>query len=119
MAARLHAVLDLIQAAPTLLVLDNLEVLLEPGLGEGEFRAGYEAYGNLIRLLVQSAHQGCLLVTSREVPENIAMEESAAAGVRVLELGGIEEGVARVLLQDKQLDGDDSAWSALVAQYGG
>jgi WD40 repeat protein/transcriptional regulator with XRE-family HTH domain len=118
-AARLDALLDLLQAAPTLLVLDNLEVLLQPGRGEGEFRAGYEAYGSLIRLLMQSAHQSCLLVTSREVPEDITLEESAAAGVRVLELSGIEEGDARALLRDKRLDGDDAAWSTLVAQYAG
>jgi WD40 repeat protein len=118
-AARLDALLDLLQAAPTLLVLDNLEVLLEPGRGEGEFRAGYEAYGSLLRLLAQSAHQSCLLVTSREVPENIAMEESAAAGVRVLELGGLDEADARMLLRDKLLDGDDAAWNGLVGQYAG
>jgi WD40 repeat protein len=118
-AARLDALLDLLQAAPNLLVLDNLEVLLEPGRGEGEFRVGYEAYGSLIRLLVQSTHQSCLLVTSREVPEEIAMEESAAAGVRVMELGGIEQDDARLLLRDKRLDGDQAAWSALVGQYAG
>jgi WD40 repeat protein len=116
---RLDALLDLLRAAPTLLVLDNLEVLLEPGRGEGEFRAGYEAYGSLLRLLGQSVHQSCLLVTSREMPEDIAIEESAAAGVRIFELGGIEQVDARVLLRDKRLEGDDAAWSALVAQYAG
>jgi WD40 repeat protein/transcriptional regulator with XRE-family HTH domain len=118
-AARLDALLDLLQAAPSLLVLDNLEVLLEPGRGEGQFRAGYEAYGSLIRVLGQSAHQSCLLVTTREVPQEIAMEDSAAAGVHVMELGGIDEGNARALLQDKRLDGDDAAWSALVTHYAG
>jgi WD40 repeat protein/transcriptional regulator with XRE-family HTH domain len=118
-ASRLDALLELLQAAPTLLVLDNLEVLLEPGRGEGQFQMGYEAYGSLIRLFAQSAHQSCLLVTSREVPEDIAMEESAAAGVRILELGGIEAGDARLLLRDKLLDGDDAAWSGLVGHYAG
>jgi WD40 repeat protein/transcriptional regulator with XRE-family HTH domain len=116
---QLNALLDLLRAAPSLLVLDNLEVLLEPGRGEGQFGVGYEAYGSLLRLLGQSAHQSCLLVTTREVPQDIAIAESAAAGVRILELAGIEDGDARVLLRDKRLDGDDAAWRALVDHYSG
>src|SRR5262249_55402425 len=107
------------QAAPTLLVLDNLEVLLEPGRGEGQFRAGYETYGSLIRLLGQSAHQSCLLLTSREVPQEVSVAEGAAAGVLVIELGGLADGDARALLRDKRLDGDDAAWTDLVAHYAG
>jgi WD40 repeat protein/transcriptional regulator with XRE-family HTH domain len=117
--ARLDALLELLQATPTLLVLDNLEVLLEPGRGEGQFRAGHETYGDLIRLLGQSAHQSCLLLTSREVPQEVSVAEGAAAGVLVMELAGLPYGDARVLLSDKRLDGDDAAWAALVTHYAG
>src|SRR6185436_9932731 len=39
--------------------------------------------------------------------------------VRSLELAGFGTDDGRALLDDKQLDGDDAAWQALVERYGG
>lgn len=57
-----------------LLVLDNLETVLDRGQN-GVYRPGYEGYGDLLRLLGETLHQSCLIVTSREkVLELIPLE---------------------------------------------
>jgi hypothetical protein len=57
-----------LQAGHCLQVLDNLETLLAIGDREGGYLPGYEGYGRLIGRLAESAHQSCVLLTSREKP---------------------------------------------------
>jgi transcriptional regulator with XRE-family HTH domain len=63
---RLGLLLEYLRQARTLLVLDNLEVLLEEREGTGRMRPGYEDYGRLLRRVAETEHQSCLLLTSRE-----------------------------------------------------
>ena len=49
-----------------LILLDNFEAILAEGERAGSYRAGYAGYGELLRRVSESIHQGCLLVTSRE-----------------------------------------------------
>src|SRR5260370_33174341 len=65
---RLSLLLLELRSRRVLLVLDNLEVLLEAGEVLGRLRPGFEAYGHLLRQVAQTAHQRCLLLTSREKP---------------------------------------------------
>ena len=60
-----------LQASRCLLVIDNLETLLASGDPEGNYLPGYEGYGRLIQRLAESAHQSCVLLTSREKPKEI------------------------------------------------
>jgi transcriptional regulator with XRE-family HTH domain len=112
--ARLGLLLGLLRERRGLLVLDNLESALEPGVPEVRYRAGYEGYGAILRRLGESAHQGCLLVTSREQP----LREDQTA-VRALHLQGLAVDEGRALLEHRNLAGDDAAWQALVARYAG
>jgi transcriptional regulator with XRE-family HTH domain len=112
--ARLGLLLGLLRERRCLLVLDNLETVLEPGVPGVRYRAGYEGYGEIFRRLGESAHQGCLLVTSREQP----LREDQTA-VRALHLHGLELGEVRALLGYRDLAGDDAVWQALVARYAG
>ena len=68
---RITQLLARLQASRCLLVLDNLETLLASGDREGSYLSGYEGYGRLIGRLAESAHQSCVLVTSRERPREI------------------------------------------------
>jgi transcriptional regulator with XRE-family HTH domain len=113
-AARLGLLVELLREQRALLVLDNLETVLEPGVPEVRYRAGYEGYGEVLRRLGESVHQGCLLVTSREQP---VREDQTA--VRALRLQGLSVAEGRALLGDWDLVGDDAAWRALVARYAG
>jgi len=77
-----------LQASRCLLVLDNLETLLSSRDREGSYLPGYEGYGRLIGRLAESAHQSCVLLTSREKPKEIEPLEGVRALVRAQRLGG-------------------------------
>src|SRR5436305_263254 len=108
-----------LQASRCLLVLDNLEALLVSGDPEGNYLPGYEGYGRLLQRLAESAHQSCVLLTSREKPREIEPLEGARGPVRSLRLVGLDEQTARVLLADKGLGGTPVAWQRLVISYAG
>jgi transcriptional regulator with XRE-family HTH domain len=112
--ARLELLLELLRERRCLLVLDNLESVLEPGVPDVCYRVGYEGYGEVLRRLGESAHQGCLLVTSREQP----LREDQTA-VRALRLHGLGVDEGRALLGHRDLAGDEAAWQALAARYVG
>src|SRR5256884_1532407 len=108
-----------LQASRCLLVLDNLEALLVSGDPEGGYLPGYEGYGRLLQRLAESAHQSCVLLTSREKPREIEALEGARGPVRSLRLVGLGGQTARVLPADKGLGGTPVAWQRLVISYAG
>ena len=108
-----------LQASHCLLVLDNLEALLVSGDPEGNYLPGYEGYGRLIGRLGESAHQSCVLLTSREKPKEIEPLEGTRSPVRSLRLVGMDNQAAKALLSDKELRGTSLVWQWLVASYGG
>jgi transcriptional regulator with XRE-family HTH domain len=112
--ARLELLLALLRERRGLLVLDHLETVLEPEVPDVRYRTGYEGYGEILRRLGESAHQGCLLVVSREQP----LREDQTA-VRALRLQGIGVDEGRALLEHRDLAGDEAAWGVLVARYAG
>jgi WD40 repeat protein/transcriptional regulator with XRE-family HTH domain len=116
---RINQLLARLQASRCLLVLDNLETLLASGDPEGGYLPGYEGYGRLIQRLAESAHQSCVLLTSREKPREIEPLEGAHRPVRSLRLVGMDDQTARVLLSDKGLVGTPAGWQRLVAGYAG
>src|SRR3989454_3369901 len=87
---RLSLLLEELRSRRVLLVLDNLEVLLEEGEVLGRLRPGFEAYGHLLRQVAQTAHQSCLLLTSREKPAALRALEGNRTPVRSLRLVGLE-----------------------------
>jgi WD40 repeat protein/transcriptional regulator with XRE-family HTH domain len=117
-AARAHAARHMVPFDRSLLVLDNLETVLEPGTPEGRYRAE-AGYGRVLQRLGEAEHQGCLLLTSREKPPELDLLEGAATPVRTLRVSGLSVETGRALLQDKQLAGDAATWETLVERYGG
>src|SRR5438876_7770958 len=116
---RINQLLARLQAHHCLLVLDNLETLLASGDREGSYLPGYEGYGRLIQRLAESAHQSCVLVTSRERPREIEALEGTRSPVRSLRLVGMDDQTAQELLSDKGVSGTPAAWQRLVATYAG
>jgi transcriptional regulator with XRE-family HTH domain len=102
-----------------LLVLDNLESVLEAGDARGRLRAGYEGYSRLLQDLAGRAHQGCLLVTSREKPAVLRVLEGRQAPVRSLRLSGLEEAASEQILSTHELLGSPEELARLVERYGG
>jgi WD40 repeat protein/transcriptional regulator with XRE-family HTH domain len=102
-----------------LLVLDNVETVLQSGKGTGSYREGYEGYGRLVRRIGEAKHQSCLLLTSREKPDEVAFFEGSFSPVRSHTLEGLTSADGRAILRDKGLYGEEQDWEALVNHYGG
>src|SRR5205814_5879165 len=102
-----------------LLVLDNLEGLLAEGEALGQLRPGYEGYGQLLGQVGHTAHQSCLLLTSREHPAALRALEGRRALVRSLRLSGLEASACTQLLGEHELVGSPEEYARLAALYAG
>ena len=102
-----------------LLVLDNIESLLCDGKRAGEFREGYEEYGDFLRRLGDTDHQSNVILTTREKPKQIAVMEGDNLPVRTYRLYGLGEEAGKEVLLIKGLTGSEAAFRDLVNHYGG
>ena len=77
-----------------LLVLDNVETVFSSKKLVGTYRPGYEGYGWLFQQFGEAQHQSSILLTSREIPAEVAINEAPTASIRLLRLEplSIEEG---------------------------
>src|SRR5579864_6494399 len=116
---RLGLLLEYLRQARALLVLDNLESLLEEGTGMGRMRPGYEDYGRLLRLVAETEHQSCLLLTSREKPRELMALEGSRTPVHSLRLSGLNAVASAQLLAEKEVVGLPHDRERLVEAYGG
>src|SRR3989442_4669830 len=116
---RLGLLLESLREEHVLLVLDNLETLLEEGEGTGRMRAGYEDYGRLLRQVAQTAHQSCLLLTSREKPRDLVALEGGRMPVRSLRLDGLDAVASAQLLAEKDVAGTTPERERLIELYVG
>ncbi|HEX6555923.1 MAG TPA: helix-turn-helix domain-containing protein [Ktedonobacteraceae bacterium] len=116
---RIDLLLECFQTRRCLLVLDNLETLLEARDPAGHFRAGYEDYAVLLERAVQTPHQSCLLLTSRETPFELVHLESSRPGVRALRLSGLEPIACEQLLEERDVTGSTHDYVRLAQRYAG
>ncbi len=86
---RINLLMEYLREQRVLLVLDNLESLLSEGESRGRLRSGYEGYGQLLRRVGETAHQSCLLLTSREKLADMESLEGSRRPVRALRLAGL------------------------------
>jgi hypothetical protein len=112
----LGKLLQCLRQSRCLVLLDGLETLLEAGK-IGRFRAGYEPYGDLLRLVGETQHQSCVVVTSREKLAEVSVLEGVESAVRSLRLDGSPEAV-QAIVQDKGLVGTDAQKQHLGTLYG-
>jgi ATP-dependent Clp protease ATP-binding subunit ClpA len=73
-SAEIGRLIHYLRSKRCLLILDNMETILEAGEA-GQFRSGYEGYGELLRVMEETAHSSCIILTSREKPAIIAASE--------------------------------------------
>ena len=102
-----------------LLILDNAETILQREQ-VGQWRSGYEGYGQLLRTIGETPHQSCLWLTSREKPREIALMEGEQALVRSLTLSGLPPDEGRAVFRQKgAFTGSEAEWQTLINHYGG
>lgn len=118
-ADQIALLIDTLRQTRCLLILDNLETIMQAGTLDAHYLAGYEGYGLLFKALGETAHQSCLLLTSRERPAELAALEGPRAAVRTMRVTGLSEEACRTLLADQDLIGTVGDAAALVRRYDG
>ena len=117
---QLSRLLHYLRASRCLLILDNAESILRGGEGAGQYREGYQGYGELLRRVGEVPHQSCLLLTSREKPQEIALLEGKTRPVRSLNLRGLDELDGQKIFNEiGTFCGSDSEWREVVEFYNG
>ncbi|HEY9621296.1 MAG TPA: NB-ARC domain-containing protein [Crinalium sp.] len=114
--AKPHRLLHWLRTRRCLVVLDNVETILQAGDRAGLYQLGYEDYGDLFNLIGESAHQSCVILTSREKPAQVSVMESTDAWVRSLHISGSQD-AALALLDSKGLIGTEDQKYQLCEIY--
>lgn len=111
---------------PCLIVLDNLESILKGTSSNKTFKQGYENYGIFLRKIGEATHPSCLLLTSREKPEELDSLELKKFPVRSKSLYGLSVDAGKQIFNeiDKDTDKDsftatELEWENLINYYGG
>ena len=109
-----------LQSKRCLLILDNVEVVLRSGGQTGVYQVGYEGYGELFRRIGITPNQSCLLLNSREMPKEIAVQEGRTRPVRSLYLRGLNEFDGKKIFEEiGSYVGSDEEWKELIDLYNG
>ncbi len=100
-----------------LIVLDNLETILLSG-DRGRYRQAYEGYGQLLRVIAETNHTSCVIVTSREMPIGLSFKENTAK-VRLLKLTGLPQNDAQTIFKTKGILVSETESQLLCQRYQG
>ena len=117
LGAKISRLISYLRSDKCLIVLDNVESLLDEGTRAGKYRAEYAGYSELIQRIGSTEHNSCIVLTTREKSQEIAMLEGERLPVRSLRLGGLKESTE--ILKVKGLSGSDSELKALRDRYNG
>lgn len=115
---QLSLLLEHLRRRRCLLILDNLESILQSDT-RGSYRPGYEAYAELIRRIAEEQHRSCLLLTSRERPQELMRLHENSASVRLLSLAGLPSDAGQQMLRIGGLAGAAADLDKLVQHYSG
>jgi WD40 repeat protein len=121
---QIACLMDYLRKSRCLLVFDNFESVLgsitvnDLTRHVGQYRDGYEGYGQLVRRIGETQHQSCLILTSREEPRQIARMKGAK--VQSLFLKGLTTPEAKAIFQEHdEFQGSEEEWQQLVTHYAG
>ncbi|RIK28794.1 MAG: hypothetical protein DCC55_38465, partial [Chloroflexi bacterium] len=96
-----------------------VESILTTSERAGQYRPGYEVYGQLLQRVGEFDHQSCLLLTSREEPYDWTRLALGATAIRSLRLGGLAGEAGQTLLHELGLSGEGAANAEIVRRYSG
>jgi hypothetical protein len=117
---RITQLIEYLRSSHCLLILDNADSILQAGAVAGQYRPGYEGYGEFIKRVGETSHRSCLILTSCEKPQELAALEGETLPVRSLELTGLHEEEAWAIFQAKgTFTGTPEEWKALIQHYAG
>lgn len=116
--------LDRLRQRRCLVILDEAEAIFKSSEGKfrprhGHYQEGYEGYGELLRRVGGERHQSCILLTSREKPEEVGAFEGQHLPVRSLQLRGLQVEDAKNIFKAKGFSGSEMGLTELIDLYGG
>jgi DNA-binding CsgD family transcriptional regulator len=113
---QLSALIKLLRHYKVFLIFDDWENVLKPKKLSGEYREGYEEYGNLIKQIAQSNHKSCLLLISSEIPPELSLLNGEK--VRFIQ-PHVSAEIPLEIFQNKGLSASEKEWKTLINLYGG
>jgi WD40 repeat protein len=118
--AQIAELLSLLKQQRCLIILDNLESILRPGTAVGTYLPGYEDYQDLLKKLAEVQHHSCILLTSREKPQQVAANEATLAAVRSLSVPGLNLPAGQAIFIDRGFQAADCRdLGTILEHYGG
>jgi len=102
-----------------LLVLDNVESILGSDERAGDYREGYEGYGQLLESIGETRHQSCLVLTSREKLRELSIQEGENLPIRSFRLSGVGQVEGKAIIQEKGFAVSAEEGQVLVEHYAG
>ena len=117
--AQFSLLFDHLRRRRCLLILDNAESIMQDGERAGYTRLGYESYGQLFRRMGESQHQSCLLITSREQPQEVARLMRETPLVRTLPLTGLDRNAGQAILRTQGMVSSVAEADDLIQRYSG
>jgi len=122
-SGQISLLMNYLKSARCLLILDNVETILQAASCNyscGSYHQGYEGYGELIRRIGETQHQSCLVLTSREKPQEIGLLQGETLPVRVWQLTGLQIAEAKEIFQAKgYFSASPEEWRRLIDFYAG
>ncbi len=70
---RIAKLMEHLRSHRCLIVLDNVESILASQENSGHYQPGYENYKELFKQVGETSHQSCVVLTSREKPQEITI----------------------------------------------
>ena len=118
--AQLRQLVACLRDRRCLIVLDNIESLFEEGDRAGTYLSSYEGYGQLLKTLGETDHHSSILLTSRELPKEVAIQANTTLPIRSFQLSGLTEPDGQTLMQSMgAFTGTSVEWNKLIEVYGG
>jgi WD40 repeat protein len=116
----LSLLLNYLQSHRCLIILDNVETILCSQIRAGDYRPGFEDYGELFKRLGEIRHQSCIVLTSREKPKQIALLEGESFPVRCWKMSGLNYKEVQNIFELKgKFSASVSEWQKLNDLYSG
>lgn len=117
---RISLLINYLKTHRCLLILDNAETLLQAGDPIGRYQPDYEDYGQLIKQIGEVPHQSCLLLTSREKPQELILMDGPTRPVRSLVLQGLDIQAGKQIIKELgDFTASEEEWRELIQLYNG
>ena len=122
--AQLRQLTNCLRNHRCLIILDNIESLFGEGDRAGTYLLEYEDYAQLLKTLSETDHNSSILITSRELPKEIAIQVGETLPTRSFHLSGLSSAEGRALMQsasavNSTLTGTAAEWDRLIEAYSG